>query len=337
MPRIRTIKPQHCSDKDLPSLSLQAHLLWVLSWCFSDDEGVIENDPLFIKSQIFPRRTDIRIEQIEQWIDQLIQARYVIPFQYEKVGYLLHRTFNVHQKIDRPQPSKIPSELIRRLLDEHSTSIQPCIVEDSIVKERKRKPPPARDDKKSDFITETFKPEFVPIWVKWKEYKQKEFGFKYKSEDSESAAFAELVKLSKKNEDQAILIINQSMANGWKGFFELKTDSAKQKQSEGPPQKKSKLPKLANDLNYLYAVFLDGKTDISIMDEEHYEFLKKSGVQLDDNQIKAAKEAAKKYAEQQQYKNMDDNSWKSLQRKFGIIEHFKLLKSQGHVTVFRME
>lgn len=135
MPRIRTIKPQHCSDKNLPSITLQAHLLWILSWCFSDDEGVIENDPLLLKSQIFPRRTDIRVEQIQQWIDQLIKARYIIPFTHEGEGYLLHRTFKVHQKIDRPQPSKIPSNIIRRLFDEDSTTIRVCIVEESIVEE----------------------------------------------------------------------------------------------------------------------------------------------------------------------------------------------------------
>jgi hypothetical protein len=138
MARIRTIKPQHVNDKKLTDISLQAHLFWILSWCFSDDEGVLENDPILLKSQLFPRRPEIRTEQIIQWIDQLTKARFMIPFTHNGEGYLLHRTFNVHQKIDRPQPSKIPQETIdtiRRTLDEHSTSDQPCIVKESIVKE----------------------------------------------------------------------------------------------------------------------------------------------------------------------------------------------------------
>lgn len=135
MARIRTIKPSHVNDKELPNLSLQAHLLWVLSWCFSDDEGVLENDPLLIKSQLFPRRTDIRIEQIKEWIDQLIKARYIIPFTHNGEGYLLHRTFKTHQKIDRAQESKIPIEVIRRTLDDHSTNVRPCIGEYSIVED----------------------------------------------------------------------------------------------------------------------------------------------------------------------------------------------------------
>jgi hypothetical protein len=128
MPRIRTIKPQHVNDKKLTEISLQAHLFWVLSWCFSDDSGIIENDPLLLRSQIFPRRTDIRVEQVEQWIDQLIKARFVVPFTFKGEGYLIHRTFSVHQKIDRPQPSKIPIEVIRGLFDECSSNDQPCKV-----------------------------------------------------------------------------------------------------------------------------------------------------------------------------------------------------------------
>lgn len=143
MPRIRTIKPTHVSDKELAGITLQAHLLWVLSWCFSDDEGIFENDPLLIKSQVFPRRTDVRVTDVSQWLDQLVKARFIIPFDHDGIGYYIHRTFKTHQKIDRPQESKVPFELIRRILDESSTNDRPCIVVDSKVMERSV--PRARD------------------------------------------------------------------------------------------------------------------------------------------------------------------------------------------------
>lgn len=135
MARIRTIKPNHVTDKELSKISLPAHLFWILSWCFSDDEGIIENDPLLLKSQIFPRRTDVRIEQVEQWIDQLIKARFVIPFTHEGEGYLIHRTFKTHQRIDKPQASKIPEEVIRRVFEEYSKNVPPCIGKESKGKE----------------------------------------------------------------------------------------------------------------------------------------------------------------------------------------------------------
>lgn len=153
MARIRTIKPQHWSDKELSNISLQAHLLWIALWNFSDDEGVFENDVILIKSQVFPRRTDVRVEQVSQWVDQLVKARFVIPFTFNGNGYYIHRTFKAHQKIDKPQPSKIPSEVIRGVFDEQSTNVRPCIVEESIVKESK-----GEEDHPPDLNDQIFEP-----------------------------------------------------------------------------------------------------------------------------------------------------------------------------------
>lgn len=136
MARIRTVKPQHWSDKELPNISLQAHLLWIGIWNFSDDKGIIEADPFLIRSQVFPRRKDIRVEQVSQWLDQLVKARFLIPFEYNNESYFISRTFETHQKIDKPQPSKIPSDTIRRIFSERSTNDRPCIVKDSIVEVR---------------------------------------------------------------------------------------------------------------------------------------------------------------------------------------------------------
>ena len=68
------------------------------------------------------------------------------------------------------------------------------------------------------------KDEITLCWDKWKKYKKDEFGFKYKSDVSEQAAKSELLNLSNSNIEIAIKIIDQSIANGWKGFFKLKTD-----------------------------------------------------------------------------------------------------------------
>jgi hypothetical protein len=70
------------------------------------------------------------------------------------------------------------------------------------------------------FETEKFKVQ----WQLWKAYKSKEHNFKYKSIESEQASLTELSNLSNGLEETAILIINQSVAKGWKGFFELKNN-----------------------------------------------------------------------------------------------------------------
>jgi hypothetical protein len=148
MARIRTVKPAHWSDRELPEISLQAHLLWIGTWNFSDDKGIFEADPLLLKSQIFPRRTDIRVEQIKSWLDQLVKARFILPFTYNGVGYYVCRTFEIHQKIDRPQPSQIPQDELVKVFADYSTNVHRTlspvlysIVEDSKVGEGGELPP----------------------------------------------------------------------------------------------------------------------------------------------------------------------------------------------------
>jgi hypothetical protein len=75
--------------------------------------------------------------------------------------------------------------------------------------------------------------EFIEMWQQWKAYKDKEHGFKYKSPQSEQAALMKLSNLADGNEKAAIGIIIQSLENGWKGFFELKTHNSNGKQTTG--------------------------------------------------------------------------------------------------------
>lgn len=74
------------------------------------------------------------------------------------------------------------------------------------------------------FTSETF----MKWWGHWKEYKAKEHKFKYASGISEQAALKKLSELSSGDESKAVLIIEQSISEGWKGFFELNTSIKKE-------------------------------------------------------------------------------------------------------------
>jgi hypothetical protein len=63
---------------------------------------------------------------------------------------------------------------------------------------------------------------FMPTWELWKEYKQEEWKFQYKSVLSEQAAINLLVRLSSGDEKMAAAIIRQSMENRWQGLFPYK-------------------------------------------------------------------------------------------------------------------
>lgn len=75
--------------------------------------------------------------------------------------------------------------------------------------------------------------EFREAWDGWKEYRAKEFGFKYKSHVSQQTALHSLQKLSNNNERTAIGIIGQSIAAGWRGLFPLKGDGGVNLTREG--------------------------------------------------------------------------------------------------------
>lgn len=75
---------------------------------------------------------------------------------------------------------------------------------------------------------------FVNYWKMWKDYKKKQFNFKFKTPQSEQAALKDLVKLSDGYEDEAIKIIEQSLAKGWKGLFKIKENATGINQNRRP-------------------------------------------------------------------------------------------------------
>lgn len=79
------------------------------------------------------------------------------------------------------------------------------------------------------FDTQTFGEQ----WAVWKDYRANADGFEFKTPISEQAALSKLGNLSQYNEAAAIAIIHQSMANGWKGFFEVKQQHGSTKQPSG--------------------------------------------------------------------------------------------------------
>jgi hypothetical protein len=73
-------------------------------------------------------------------------------------------------------------------------------------------------------ITNSFSEDFLKEWNEWLDYKKTNHKFTYKTIESEQIAFNHLYKLSNENQSTAREIINVSIANGYKGLFELKTN-----------------------------------------------------------------------------------------------------------------
>ncbi|WP_062266933.1 hypothetical protein [Endozoicomonas arenosclerae] len=62
----------------------------------------------------------------------------------------------------------------------------------------------------------------LSAWKQWTEYKKTQFGFRYKTQATEKTAYEQLIQLSSGDHHQQQLIVNQSIAQGWKGLFVLK-------------------------------------------------------------------------------------------------------------------
>jgi hypothetical protein len=95
------------------------------------------------------------------------------------------------------------------------------IIEDDIIQE---------DIIKRELIFPFHSENFVYQWQIWKTYKKEQHRFTYKSEASEQAALTQLQKMATNQERKAIEILHHTMANGWKGFVEPKTDPRKETQ-----------------------------------------------------------------------------------------------------------
>ncbi|HIB9048887.1 TPA: DNA replication domain protein [Raoultella planticola] len=93
-------------------------------------------------------------------------------------------------------------------------------------------PPRGREPKKSYPYPEQLNAE---AWEEWKAYRRENrFKAYAPTERSEGAAITELINLSDGDHQAQMLIVQQSMAKGWKGLFELKQKNARREESNVP-------------------------------------------------------------------------------------------------------
>ena len=120
MARIRTIKPEFWEDEKLAKLPVHARLLFIGTWNFADDNGVLLANPVLMKSHIFPYE-DIGISTISEWIDILVENGMLIRTTYNGKNYLVIRKFLIHQKINRKSIRiNIPLPVVLQVIDEYN-------------------------------------------------------------------------------------------------------------------------------------------------------------------------------------------------------------------------
>ena len=103
MARIRTIKPEFWTSSTVVDLEPFARLLFIGSWNFADDFGLLPDDPKRLKLQVLPADPVDADELVEVLVDAGLFERVTAPS-----GDRLLRiaTFGAHQKIDKRSSGK---------------------------------------------------------------------------------------------------------------------------------------------------------------------------------------------------------------------------------------
>jgi hypothetical protein len=110
MPRIRTVKPEFWEDELLGVMPRDARLLFIATFNMADDEGILRWTPSYIKAQAFMYDDDLTIKDVDQLMRCLTDTGLVFPYigGAAKQQMALVVNFRKHQRINRPQKSKLP-------------------------------------------------------------------------------------------------------------------------------------------------------------------------------------------------------------------------------------
>lgn len=108
MARIRTIKPEFCTSAQVVECSRDARLLFVLMWMFCDDYGIHPANAKQLKMECFPG-DDVSSAAVQTMIDELIRSGLLTCYTVDGCDYWKVTGWH-HQRIDKRQPAKYPSE-----------------------------------------------------------------------------------------------------------------------------------------------------------------------------------------------------------------------------------
>lgn len=212
---IRMLRDWTQSDK-VDSICWQAEIFFIRLIMKVDDYGCFYADTRLLKANLFPLKLDkVREADILRWLAECQKAGLIVLYFHDKKKYL--QIIDFKQRLDKAKAKfPLPNDSMEVVNDFPAETE----IETEIEKETETEAAAPGVGKK--ILENPFSKNFLDQWAIWKEYKKKEFRFFFKSIESEQAAINELVNLSAGNEEKAVAIIHQSMAKGWKGFFELK-------------------------------------------------------------------------------------------------------------------
>lgn len=110
MARGRMINQSIATDKRLNSLSLEAHLVYMMTIPHLDRDGLVLGEPFVLASQVCPRRPEL-VALMEGIVGEWIAAELVIQYDGKEDPILFFAGFTKNQsglRYDRETPSQFP-------------------------------------------------------------------------------------------------------------------------------------------------------------------------------------------------------------------------------------
>jgi len=115
MARIRSIKPELPQSESMGNVSRDARLTFVQLFTLADDEGRLRGNSRMLASLLFPYDDGedghvlTTAKDVEAWMVELEREGCIVRYQIDTAYYVQICNWLIHQKIDKPSKSKIPS------------------------------------------------------------------------------------------------------------------------------------------------------------------------------------------------------------------------------------
>jgi hypothetical protein len=128
MARIRTVKPEFWASEQVAACSMQARLLFIGLWTFSDDAGRHPASPGRLKMQVFPA-DDCSSDDVARWMAELIDQGLVHEYEVDRKRYWAVTGWR-HQRIEKPTV-RHPAPPDSHEFDDQSSTYQQPVAEPS--------------------------------------------------------------------------------------------------------------------------------------------------------------------------------------------------------------
>ena len=183
-----------------------------------------------IGNQLFECGRGQSIQSLSNWASQWgvskDKARNFLVL-LEKDGMISHESIGKSTRItvckyDTYQGDLHDSQtIIQRSYNDDTTQSHPNKNDKNVNNEKndKKKSKKAGFDYSKSDLSFIESEEMKAIFLEWLDYKKETHKFSYKSESSLQAAYKQLLELSGGVPGKARAVVNQSIANGWKGLF----------------------------------------------------------------------------------------------------------------------